>query len=205
MTDKLIPVVVLLMGAMLLPACSMFKDKQPEYLASEEGTALKLPKGLDAPRPASPMLIRIDTMRMPTGDELNPMPPRAANTGGGEANAYMAWSAEGAYLAVVDTRESVARRLGFAIQRTGMKLLEHDEGGAHHFEYQHARIPQEKSFFGKLLFWRGDEGVDYSGNYRVRLEADGDETRVYLMFGTGGPVNTTAAEHILGIFMERLG
>jgi len=206
MTDKLIPVVALLMGAMLLPACSVFfKDKEPEYLASKEGIALKVPEGLDAPRPVSPMLIRVDAMRMPAGDELNPMPPRAASTGGGEANAYMAWSAAGAYLAVVDSRESVARRLGFAIQRSGMNLLERDDDGAHYFEYRHVRIPQDKSFFGKMLFWRDDEGVDYSGSYRVRLEADGDETRVYLMFGTGGPANTNAAEHILGIFMERLG
>ncbi len=205
MTVKLIPVMVLFIAAMLLPACSMFQGKQPEYLASEEGSPLKLPEGLDAPLPVRPMLIRVDAMRMPTGDELNPMPPRAASTGGGEANAYMAWSAGGAYLAVVDSTESVARRLGFAIQRSGMKLLERADDGRHHFEYRHVRIPQEKSFFGKLLFWRGDEGVDYSGNYRVRLEADGDETRVYLMFGTGGPANTNAAEHILGIFMERLG
>ena len=36
MTDKLIPVMVLFMAATLLHACSMFRDKQPEYLASEE-------------------------------------------------------------------------------------------------------------------------------------------------------------------------
>ncbi len=40
MTDKLIPVVAVLMGAMLLPACGIiFKDKEPEYLASKEGTS----------------------------------------------------------------------------------------------------------------------------------------------------------------------
>ena len=205
MADKLTLLIVLLMAATLLTACSMFRDKQPEYLASEEGSPLKLPAGLDSPRPVSPLLIRVDAMRMPAGDELNPMPPRAARTGGGEANAYMAWSAAGAYLAVVDSPESVARRLGFAIQRSGMKLLEPDEDGGHAFRYRHLRVPQKKSFFGKLLFWRDDKGLDYSGNYRVRLEADGDETRVYLMFATGGPANTNAAEHILGIFMERLG
>ena len=117
----------------------------------------------------------------------------------------MAWSAAGVYLAVVDSPESVDRRLGFAIQRSGMNLLEADDDGGHHFQYRHVRIPQEKGFFGKLLFWRGDQGLDYSGSYRVRLEADGDETQVYLMFGTGGSANTNAAEHILGIFMERLG
>jgi hypothetical protein len=37
------------------------------------------------------------------------------------------------------------------------------------------------------------------------LKADGRDTRVYLLFGTGEAVDTTGAEHILGIFMDSLG
>jgi len=39
----------------------------------------------------------------------------------------------------------------------------------------------------------------------TKLKADGGDTRVYLLFGNGEAVDTAGAEHILGIFMERLG
>jgi uncharacterized lipoprotein len=145
-------------------------------------------------------------MRNPSGDELNPMPPRAASTaGGGEANAYIAWSAAGAYLAVKDTPDSVTRRLRFAIERSGMILVQRDDVNGHQFEYTHIQQPMEKSFFGKLKFWKEEYGPNYSGTYRVRLEPDGRETRVYLMTEGGEPAGTNAAEQILGLFMERLG
>jgi len=196
----------LLTAVSLLQACSWFRDKPPEYLESPEGRELQVPEGLDKPRPVNPVVIGVEDMRAPSGDELNPMPPRAVITAGrGDANAYLAWSAAGAYLAVKDTPDSVARRLRFAIERSGMSLLETDPEGAHRFEYRHVRVPVEKGFFGKFLFWRDNLGPDYSGTYRVRLEQEGQETRVYLETGSGGIAPTNAAEHVLGIFMERLG
>jgi uncharacterized lipoprotein len=198
-------VLALILAAWLLPGCSLFRDKPPEYLASEEGTPLKVPEDLDPVDYLRPVEITVPLVRMPSGDELNPGPPRAVSTGGrGDANAYLAWSAEGVYLQVKDTPDSVARRLGYAIERSGMALIERDAAGSHKFEYTHMRI-DDRGFFKKLLFWRSDEGPNYSGSYRIRLQADQEQTRVYLLYGTGGHAATDAAEHILGIFMERLG
>lgn len=192
--------------ALLLAACGTFGDKPPEYLVSEEGKPLAVPEGLDQPQPVNPVTIRVEEMRSPSGDELNPLPPRAASTaGGGDANAYIAWSAAGAYLAVKDTPDSVSRRLRFAIERSGMNLLQRDDNAGHLFEYAHEQQPVEKGFFGKMLFWREEYGPNYSGTYRVRLEPDGTETRVYLVTDAGDAVGTNAAEQILGLFMERLG
>jgi uncharacterized lipoprotein len=199
------PVLLLMIAALSMTACSLFKDKPPEYVDSEEGAPLKVPEDLDAVRPVRPIMISVGEMRMPAGDELNPGPPRAAVTaGGGEANAYLAWSAAGVYLKVDDTPDSVTRRLGIAIERTGMNVLELGDQGQHRFEYAHT-LPDDRGFFERILFWRNDELPNYSGTYETRLEADGEETRVYLMFDAGGAANTRAAEHILGIFMERLG
>jgi uncharacterized lipoprotein len=176
------------------------------YLGAEEGKPLQVPPGLDQPRPLRPVVIGVEEMRKPNLDELNPLPPRAAVTaGGGEANAYLAWSASGAYLAVKDTPRSVGRRLRYAIQRSGMNLQEISDQGAHRFDYQHVREPRERGFFEKMMFWRESLGPDYSGTYVVRLQEDGKETRVYLVTPEGAPASTNAAEHILGIFMERLG
>ena len=190
----------------LLQACSLFGDREPDYMAGREGQPLQVPEDLDAPRQVSPVLIRVAPMELPVTDQIDFMPPRAAVTaGGGEANAYIAWSSSGAYLAVKDNPESVMRRLRFAIPRSGMEMVERNDEAGHVFSYRHVRLPREKGFFGKLLFWREDYGPDYSGTYRIRLQEDDDETRVYLDVNGGGQAPSNAAEHILGIFMERLG
>src|SRR5210317_1429776 len=124
---------LLLLLAIGLTGCSLFGDNEPEYLASEEMEPLKIPEGLDYPAGSSVVTITTPNMRMPAGDELEPKPPRVVSTAGKQdANAYMAWSADGAYLLVKDEPESVIRRLRFAIENSGMTMLERDdEKGAH--------------------------------------------------------------------------
>ncbi len=188
----------------ILSGCSLFGDNEPEYLASTELYPLRIPEGLDDPTGSAPVIISVPQMRMPAGDELEPMPPRVVSTAGQEdANAYLAWSAEGAYLMVKDTPESVARRLFFAIKNSGMSLLAKDEAGAHKFHYTQPAPPDE-GFFSRMAFWR-DQPFDYSGTFMTNLKADGKDTRVYLLFGNGEACDTSGSEHILGIFMERLG
>jgi uncharacterized lipoprotein len=195
---------VLLLLMAILTGCSWFGKDEPEYLDSVEGEPLQIPEGLDSPIGARPVVISAPKMRTPTGDELEPMPPRVVSTAGKQdTNTFMAWSAEGVYLMVKDSPESVARRLRFAIERSGMNLLERDDTGAHKFQYRHERI-SEDGFFKKMMFWR-DGPADYSGTYRTGLSADGEETRVYLFYPDGRSCDTQAAEVVLGVFMERLG
>jgi len=196
---------ILLLFALLLSACSWFKDKPPEYMASREAEPLRVPEGYDLPRQPSPVLITTPPMRMPSGDELSPGPPRVTSTGGsGDSNAWLAWSAEGVYLKVRDTSESVERRLGFAIERAGMQRLGETDNGAYRFQYVHVR-PDDRSWWEKLMFWRGVDGPNYSGIYRSNVVGDGEDARVYLLFDSGEQATTNAAEHVLGLFMERLG
>ena len=165
---------------------------------------LQVPEDLDQVQAVRPIVISSQELRLPAGDELNPGPPRVAATGGGDTNAFMAWSATGVYLKVNDTPDSVARRLGFVIERSGMQVIEQSADGRHRFEYQHPYV-DERGFFSKMLFWRDDQGPNYSGAYQTRLEADAGQTRVYLLHDDGSRADTSAAEHILAIFMERLG
>ncbi len=196
--------IVLLSLLTVLAGCHWFHRHGPEYLDSKEGKPLKIPPGMSAPKSNNPMLISVGPMRMPTGDELKPAPPRVVSTAGGhDSNTHMAWSAEGAYLFVKDTPASVARRLGYAIKRSGMKLLEKDDNGAYKFQYQQQHVDKE-GFFHRIMFWR-DGPRDYSGTYRLALKQDGKNTRVYLYETDGSSADTETSEHILGIFMERLG
>lgn len=199
--------VMMLILMSVVSGCSLLGGGEPEYLASVEADPLIIPDGLDAPVPSEPVLIGVPEMRMPSGDELEPMPPRVVSTAGQQdANAYLAWSAEGAYLLVKDTPDSVATRLRYAIENTGMTLLESDESGAHKFHYSQPKTTADEGFFSRLAFWRGsDRDLDYSGTFMTSLRPDGMNTRVYLLFGNGEQVDTAGTEHILGIFMERFG
>ena len=119
----------------------------------------------------------------------------------------MAWSAEGVYLSVKDSPESVSRRLGFAIDRTGMKPLEPASNGAHRFEYVHIRY-DDRSFWQKLAFWSDGSAPDHSGIYRTRLVPDGENTRVYLELDSGAPATTSAeqrssADPVFAVWAER--
>lgn len=191
----------------IISGCSSFRNQEPEYLASVEVAPLKVPPGLNNPTGPSPTIISVPQMRMPAGDELEPAPPRVVSTAGKQdANAYIAWSAEGAYLMVKDTPDSVARRLRYAIDNSGMTMLKVSDSGAHKFHYTQVHQETDEGFFSRMAFWRDrPEYIDYSGTFMTSLRADGQNTRVYLLFGTGDPVDTSGSEHILGIFMERLG
>jgi hypothetical protein len=204
MMNTLYRTVIALTLTAVLAGCSLFGNNEPEYLASVESPPLQIPPGLDSPRSSAPVLIGQPKMRMPAGDELEPMPPRVVSTAGKQdTNAYMAWSAEGAYLMVKDTPESVARRLRFVIENSGMEMLKMDDSGSHKFHYTQPE-PESEGFFSNMAFWR-ETAMNYSGTFMTSLRPDGENTRVYLLFGTGEPVDTAGTEHILGIFMERLG
>ena len=195
---------VMLILITVLSGCSWFGNNEPEYLDSIEAAPLKIPKGLDDPKGITSVVISAPGMRIPAGDELEPMPPKVVSTAGNlDANARMTWSAEGLYLMVKDTPESVARKLRIAIENSGMKLLEGDDSGAHKFHYSQAK-PDDEGFFSSVAFWRS-KPVNYSGTFMTSLRADGEDTRVYLLFGTGEPVDTAGSEHVLEIFLERLG
>lgn len=198
---------MLLISIAVLSGCSTFRDKQPEYLGSAEAAPLKIPPGLDNPTGPSPVLISVPEMRIPTGDELDPMPPLVVSTAGKlDMNAYIAWSAQGAYLLVKDTPDSVARRLRYAIVNSGMTMLEKDDSGTYKFHYTQAPVSSDEGFFSRMAFWRSrPEYIDYSGTFMTNLIPDGENTRVYLLFGNGEACDTAGTEHILSIFQERLG
>ena len=204
MTISFYRTAIILLLIAILSGCSWFGKNEPEYMASVESEPLKIPPGLDNPKGPVQVVISVSHMRLPAGDELEPMPPRVVSTAGKQdSNTYMAWSAEGVYLLVKDTSESVARRLRYAIVNSGMTMLKPDDSGAHKFQYKQS-TQTDRGIFSRMAFWRS-KPFDYSGTFMTSLKADGENTRVYLLFGTGESCDTASSEHILGIFMERLG
>lgn len=192
-----------LLCAVLVGACSSDARKR-EYYDAVETEPLELPEGLV--RPASPSALVIGTPSVP----LSPMametrPPRISSTTSGlDANSRFNWSAQGLYLLVDDSEESVQRRLGLVIERAGMERVRVDDRGVYRFDY-YQTFQDDEGLFGKLAFWNRDSTEDFSGAYQTFTEADGEKTRVYIKYADGTDCEPDAAEHVLDVIRSRLG
>jgi uncharacterized lipoprotein len=189
--------------ALLVAACSSDARKR-EYYDAVETPALEIPEGLAHPVTSSALLINAPPLPLsPLGIETRP-PRISSTTSGLDSNSSFTWSAQGLYLTVDDTVESVNRRLGLVIERAGMQRVRVDENGVYRFDYYQS-FQEEGGFFRKMAFWSRDKGEDYSGAYQAFAEADGDKTRVYIKYADGTDCEPDAAEHVLDFIRSRLG
>ena len=192
-----------LLCAALLGACSS-DGRTREYYDAVETDPLELPEGLARPTSTTALVIGTPAVPLPpTGMETRP-PRISSTTSGLDANSRFNWSAQGLYLLVDDTEESVHRRLGLVIERAGMERVRLDDRGVYRFDY-YQTFEDEEGFFGKLAFWNRDSVEDYSGAYQTFTEAEGEKTRVYIKYADGTDCEPDAAEHVLDVIRARLG
>lgn len=197
---------LLVLCSSLLVACGWFRkeDKKPEYYAAVETPALEIPEALDQPLAPGALVISAPPARLPDA-ELVTVPPRiTSDTTGKSDNTRLGWSAEGVFLLINDTPESVQRRLNYAIKRAGMTLRESPLDGVIEIDYRHVPEKEEKGFFSRMAFWR-DDGPNYSGSYQVITRPDLDNTRIYIKNADGTDSDLQATEHLLNILAQRLG
>lgn len=190
--------------AALLAACASKDARDREYYDAMEAKPLRVPEGLAVPTSSSALVINAPAI------PLSPMametkPPRISSTTSGlDANSSFQWSAQGLYLKVDDTPDSVQRRLGLVIERAGMQRVRVDEQGVYRFDY-YQQFEDEDGFFRKMAFWSRDHGEDYSGAYQTFVQPDGDQARVYIKYADGTDCEPDAAEHLLEVLRARLG
>jgi uncharacterized lipoprotein len=192
-----------LLGALALAACSS-GNKKPEYYNASETAPLEIPEELDVPDKRAALTIDVPAMPPPT-TVLQNKPPRISDTTSGvDANSELKWSPEGLYLMVEDTPESVHRRLGLVIERSGMQRIRVDDEGVYRFDYYQA-FGDDEGFFGKMAFWNRDRSEDYSGAYQTFVRPDGENSRVYIKYADGTDCEPDAAEHVLYVLRTRIG
>ena len=190
-------------AALGLSACRT-ESKKPTYYGEVETASLEIPEGLDKPDRSSALVINTPYMPPPSMI-MRDVPPRiSATTSGIDANSRLSWSARGLYLLVEDSPESVHRRLGLVIERSGMQRVRLDEKGVYRFDYYQV-FDDEKGFFRKLAFWSRDKSEDYSGAYQTFTQPDGENTRVYIKYADGTDCEPDAAEHVLAVLGARMG
>ena len=191
------------MAILAVAACSS-QSKVPVYYNAAETESLEIPAGMSAPDSGSALVIRVPYMPPPSMI-LQDKPPRISSTTSGiDANSRLSWSAQGIYLLVEDTPESVQRRLSIVIERSGMQRIRTDVNGVYRFDY-YQTFDKVDGFISKMAFWNKDKSEDYSGAYQIYAQPAGESTRVYIKYADGTDCEPDAAEHMLQVLSERMG
>jgi uncharacterized lipoprotein len=188
---------------LVLAACSS-DSKRPEYYNQAEAPSLDIPEGMSVPDSSSALVIRTPYMPPPSMI-LQDKPPRISSTTSGiDANSRLSWSAQGIYLLVEDTPDSVQRRLAIVIERSGMQRIRNDVNGVYRFDY-YQTFDKVGGFISKMAFWNRDNNEDYSGAYQIYAQPEGENTRVFIKYADGTDCEPDAAEHMLQVLSERMG
>jgi uncharacterized lipoprotein len=199
-------VLMLLLAAILVSGC-FNRDRQPIYVQSEEVKPIEVPEGLT--EPSTRMTFQIPGHSLPqlaaAGDEARP--PRVLTSAEAEASrSHIRFGPTGLYLEVQDEPDSVWRRLSFSLNRGGMSVRQVDEPNRrYHFRFEHDPIEIDRTGLSRLAFWRSAEVEDFSGNYRLDVHAEGNQTRVALLDADGQVIDLSRAEYVLAVLRERLG
>ena len=206
MFQRLISAVVLVLAVLMLSACAG-RDRQPVYLESDEVAPLRVPAGLDAPR-IRPTFEVAGVFLPEMAGQHEPRPPRVQPSAEAErSRSHIRFGPRGLFLEVEDEADSVWRRLGFSLNRSGMQVREvREERSQYLFRFQDDPTVVERTGLARVAFWRGEERIDHSGDFVAEVEAVNDRsTRVLLFDSAGNLVEMNQAEHVLAVLRERLG
>ena len=196
-------ILLTILAVLVVAACSS-KSKKPEYYDQIETTPLEIPEGMSTPDSSSALIIRTPHMPPPSMI-LQDRPPRITSTTSGiDPNSRLSWSAQGIYLLVEDTPDSVQRRLAIVIERSGMQRVRIDVNSVYRFDY-YQTFDKIGGFISKMAFWNKDNVEDYSGAYQIFATPEGENTRVYIKYADGTDCEPDAAEHMLQVLSERMG
>jgi outer membrane protein assembly factor BamC len=101
------------------------------------------------------------------------------------------------------------RRVGLALDRIGFTVEDRDRAqGLYFVRYVDPdadnRSPQ-KGFLSSLAFWRSDDKPAAGGSeYRLRVQGQGDASRVSVLTREGGLDSSDTARRMLGLLQEQL-
>lgn len=205
MNRAIVNILLAIASAVLLSACAV-GDSNPIYLDSAEVDPIRTPPELDEPPVRG--TYRVAGVYLPQmAGQSEDRPPRVLSSAEAEASrSHVRFGERGLYLEVEDELDSVWRRLGFTLNRSGMEIQQADaEDRQYSFRFQHDPIVIDRTGFARLAFWQRPERIDYSGRFKVELEPAGDATRVILLDENGELIEMDRAEYVLAVLRERLG
>jgi outer membrane protein assembly factor BamC len=96
------------------------------------------------------------------------------------------------------------RSTGIALDRIGFSVEDRNRSeGIYFVRYNDPLKEQSKGFMDKLAFWRDDEKPS-AEQYRIRVEGEGEETRILVEDQDGKADNSATARRILTLLQEQL-
>jgi len=213
---------VLLVAGLMLSGCGFFhraaERKNNEYLGATQSRPLEIPPGLDMPG-SSGALIVPDASRAPSTAAMQTTPPAMASSSpmqaapgragtSAAANATSATSGvvlSGAGLHVADTPESTYSRVGLALERSGAaRIVDRDDAAMRYSVETTGRTTRKAGWFKRAVtFGRAKESVAAQVRLDVRVEADGDRSKV-VVEGAGDEASRDAANALMQALHERL-
>jgi outer membrane protein assembly factor BamC len=126
----------------------------------------------------------------------------SAAAGGG---ARLVRSGAGSELVIPEEYRRAWRQTGLALDRTGFAVEDRNRSdGVFFVRYDDPqRGQQKKGVLSRMAFWKGDD-KDTVKQYQVRLDGQGNETRVTVHDATGRRDTSATAERILSLLEEQM-
>ncbi|MFW5723498.1 MAG: outer membrane protein assembly factor BamC [Halochromatium sp.] len=123
------------------------------------------------------------------------------------AAARLVAAGAGSELVIPEEFRRAWRRIGLALDRTGFAVEDRDRSaGVFFVRYDDpSKREKKKGLLSRLAFWQGGEGPDRAKTYQIRVQGDGQESRVVVHDEAGQRETSATAEQILELLREQLG
>lgn len=209
---------VLTLIAMISLSCSqVFSDRERDYQYSSEIPALETPPDLiesysedpsvDVPD-ASGTASYSEYLKEQNSAGAAETRPLAGETAKSPNQAKLVQNDESAFLEVPETYQTTWSLVGKALSHAGFEVVDRNQAiGTYSLVYADGET-QQKEDKGLLsewfFFWRGDEEAGNEKQYRVKLKAAGNVTKVLMLDDTGNPQKEGTALQLLRTILDNI-
>jgi outer membrane protein assembly factor BamC len=123
-----------------------------------------------------------------------------------EPRSQMQQGRDGTATLLVDADFAPAWRLvGVALERVGFTVEDRDRSaGIYYVRYDDPNKEEDEGFFSKMAFWKDKGEFDDETQYRIRLDEDGDTTRVEVLDSAGERERSDTGTRILTLIQEQI-
>lgn len=196
MSKSLRFVVLLVVGAALLAGCGLF-GRSNSYESSRASRPLEIPPGLDAPSTSG-------ALEIPEAESSGATTGVAASVPPASAYAPQAVVAgDESSLSLADAPAGAWRRIGLALQRSGVGELVSSDEAAGTYTLKTEVVQREGGMISKLF--NRDKVTTQSATRVVRVAAAGEGSTITIEDESGKTVEDEAARRVIAALKQRLG
>lgn len=202
-----LPLITLVALAML-PGCSYlrsrFGDDRDEYRDSVATAPLQIPEGLDAPNRSGALAIPEPTVASESVPDAAVPDIGVVTLGASDPGKAPQLGGDG--LKIADTLSNTWRRVGLALERSGVATITARDADALTFDVQAKAYVNERPGLFKRVFTLGmarDKRISTPVNLRVRVSGT-DGACVVGVEGSAGDSGRDAAREILETLRQRM-